>query len=166
MMASRISCSITFPGMEVRLTGLLFPGSSLLPFLKTGVTLAFLQFSGTSPVLQDLSKMMESGSAMTSASSLSTRGCIPLWVQPHCGSRTLLITPEAQDMVAGYTSQMHDKMNVCTSFVPKCSFQSKKAEKRPLGVKLVISLTHMVSHLDTWEVREYNRHFCTLERSL
>ena len=32
-------------------------------FLKTGVTLAFLQSSGTSPVLQDLSKMMESGSA-------------------------------------------------------------------------------------------------------
>jgi len=29
-------------------------------------------------VLQDLSKMMESGSAMTSASSLSTCGCIPL----------------------------------------------------------------------------------------
>jgi len=32
---------------------------------------------GTSPVLQDLSEMMESGSAMTSTSSLSTRGCIP-----------------------------------------------------------------------------------------
>ena len=37
--------------------------------------MAFLQSLGTSPVLQDLSKMMESGSAMTSASSLSTRGC-------------------------------------------------------------------------------------------
>ena len=63
MMASRISCCITFPGMEVRLTGLQFPGSSFLPFLKTGVTLAFLQSSDTSPVLQDLSKMMESGSS-------------------------------------------------------------------------------------------------------
>jgi len=72
MMTSRISCSITFSRMEVRLTGLYFPGSSFLPFLKIGVTLAFHQSSGTSPVLQDLSKMMESASAMTSASSLST----------------------------------------------------------------------------------------------
>jgi len=54
------------------------PWVLLLAFLKIGVTLAFLQSSGTSPVLQDLSKMMENGSAMTSASSLSTRGCIPL----------------------------------------------------------------------------------------
>jgi len=37
------------------------------------MTLALLQSLGTSPVLQDLSKMMESGSAMTSASSLSTQ---------------------------------------------------------------------------------------------
>jgi len=54
-------------------------------FLKTGVTLAFIQSSGTFPVLQDLSKMMESGSAMMSASSLSTHGYMPsgpmdLWV--------------------------------------------------------------------------------------
>ncbi|KAK2527796.1 hypothetical protein Q9966_010095 [Columba livia] len=34
-------------------------------------------YTGTSPVSQDLAKMMESGPAMTSASSLSTRGCIP-----------------------------------------------------------------------------------------
>jgi len=40
--------------MEVRLTGLLFPGSSFLPFLKIGVTLAFLQSTGTLPFLLDL----------------------------------------------------------------------------------------------------------------
>ncbi len=28
-------CSITFPGTELRLTGLHFPGSSLQPFLET-----------------------------------------------------------------------------------------------------------------------------------
>ncbi|XP_048781947.1 uncharacterized protein LOC125684133 isoform X2 [Lagopus muta] len=44
------SCSITFPGTES---------------------------SGTSPVLQHLPKTTKSGSAITSASSLSSRGCIP-----------------------------------------------------------------------------------------
>jgi len=52
-----------FPRMEVRLAGLQSPGSSFLPFLKIGVTLAFLLSSSSSPILQDLSKMMESGSA-------------------------------------------------------------------------------------------------------
>jgi len=67
---SRMSCSIFFPGMEVRLTGLQFPGSSLFPLLKIGVTLAFLQSPGTSPVLHDLSKMMESGLACKSCNIL------------------------------------------------------------------------------------------------
>lgn len=62
-----------------------FPGSSFLPFLKTGVVLAFLQSSGAFPALYDLSKMMESGLTLTSAKSLSTHGWIPpglmnLWV--------------------------------------------------------------------------------------
>ena len=59
--------------MELRLTGLSLPSSS---FLKTGVTVAFLQPSGTSSDLHDLSKMMESSSASTSAGSLSTHRCI------------------------------------------------------------------------------------------
>lgn len=37
-MTSRTSCPITFLGTEVRLTGLLLPGPSFLPLLKTGVT--------------------------------------------------------------------------------------------------------------------------------
>ena len=49
-----------------------------LPFLQTGATLAVLQSSGTSPVLQDLSKMIESSLAITSTSSLSKHGCIQL----------------------------------------------------------------------------------------
>ena len=53
----RISCSIIFLGTEVRMAGLQFPSSSCLPFLKTGLILAFLQSSGTSLVLHDLSKM-------------------------------------------------------------------------------------------------------------
>jgi len=40
--APRTSCSITFPGREVRLTSLCLPGSSSLPFLKAGGTFALL----------------------------------------------------------------------------------------------------------------------------
>jgi len=39
--------------------------------------MAFLQYSGTSCVLHVLSKMIESGLAITSTSSFSTHGCIP-----------------------------------------------------------------------------------------
>lgn len=46
----------------------------LAVFLKTGVAFAFLQSSGISPVLHDLSKIMESDLAVTSAWSLSTHG--------------------------------------------------------------------------------------------
>jgi len=68
--------------MGVRLSSL-FLGISFLPFLKTGVTLAFLEFSGTSPVLQELSKM-ESGLAITSVILLSTQGYIPLGPMDLC----------------------------------------------------------------------------------
>ena len=57
---SRTSCSITFLGMEMRLTGLQFPGSSFLSFLKFRVKLAILQSSSTSPICQDTLKMIES----------------------------------------------------------------------------------------------------------
>ena len=53
------------------------PWVLLLALFEDWSDAGFLQSLGTSPVLQDLSKMMESGSAMTSASSLSTHGCIP-----------------------------------------------------------------------------------------
>lgn len=42
-------CSIIFPRTEVKLTRQYFPGSSSLPFLKTGMTFAFFQSSSTSP---------------------------------------------------------------------------------------------------------------------
>ncbi|KAK4810504.1 hypothetical protein QYF61_004284 [Mycteria americana] len=45
--------------------------------LIIGVTFAFLQSSGSSPSRHDRSKLIKSGLAMTSASSLSTHGCIP-----------------------------------------------------------------------------------------
>lgn len=35
MVSPKTVCSITFPGTELRLTGLHFPGSSLQPFLET-----------------------------------------------------------------------------------------------------------------------------------
>ena len=84
-MTSRINSSITFPGMEMWLIGLQFPGSFFLTIFKTGVTLSSLQLSGTFPVLHDPSKMIESGLVMTSASTFSTQGCITsgpmaLWV--------------------------------------------------------------------------------------
>lgn len=76
-MFSRISSSITFPETEVRVTNLQFLKSSSLPFLKTGVTFAFLQYSGTSLSLHDQSTILENDLTVTSASSHSTRGCIP-----------------------------------------------------------------------------------------
>jgi len=54
------------------------PWVLLLALFEDWSDIGFLQSSGASPVLQDLSKMMESSSAITSASSLSTYGCIPL----------------------------------------------------------------------------------------
>lgn len=66
--------TISFPGMKVKLTDLQFPESLL--FSKTGEAFAFLQFSGASLSHYDLSKIIEIGLSMTSASSLSTAGCI------------------------------------------------------------------------------------------
>ena len=40
---------MVFPGTEVRLTGLYFPRSSFLPFLKMEVMFPFFQSPGTSP---------------------------------------------------------------------------------------------------------------------
>lgn len=53
-----------------------FPWSSLLPLLKTGATFVIFQFSRSSPNHHHLSKMIESGLAMTPTSSLTTHGCI------------------------------------------------------------------------------------------
>lgn len=64
---------------EVRLTSLESPGSSL-PCLKTGLVLAILQSSGTSPIYRDLSKTKESSSAITSASLLILSGPMDLCV--------------------------------------------------------------------------------------
>ena len=75
---SRRSYSITFAGTKVRLTGLHFTRSSFLLFLKTGVAKAILQSSGISPVYQDFSRIIQSGLAIISTSSLSTCGHISL----------------------------------------------------------------------------------------
>ena len=48
----------------------------LLAFLKTGVILTVLQSSGTFSTHQDLSKIIESGTAIFFASSLGTNECI------------------------------------------------------------------------------------------
>lgn len=71
-MVSRISCSITFPGTEVRLTSLQFPESSLLPFRKAGATFAVFQPLGTSASHYDLPKVTVSGLLVT-VGSLCTR---------------------------------------------------------------------------------------------
>lgn len=54
----------------------LWAKSSFLPFLKTGVTIAFYWSLGP-PDLQDPTKIIKSGLAMTSASFLSIHGCGP-----------------------------------------------------------------------------------------
>lgn len=76
-MTSKVSFSVTFLGMEVRLAG--WPSVfSSLPFLKTGETLASFQSLGISRLLRYLSEVMQSGLEVTSTSSWSTPGCIPL----------------------------------------------------------------------------------------
>ena len=77
-MVSRISCSITSLGTEVRLMGLQFYRSSFLPFLRTGMTFTFFQYLGTCPDHHNLSKIIGCGLAMTSASSFSACGCVLL----------------------------------------------------------------------------------------
>lgn len=73
-MSSRMIGFITFPVMKARLTGQYFLITSFLDCQKMRLTLTFLQYLGTSPVLHDSSKMMENGLATTSASSLCTCG--------------------------------------------------------------------------------------------
>lgn len=84
-----ISCSITFSG--IKLLGLQFPKLSLFPFLKTGVTFAFLQSLGISP--SEWSKITRSGLTMTSASSLNTCGCISSGSMDLLMSSLLLCSP-------------------------------------------------------------------------
>lgn len=47
-MVSRLSCSITFAGVEVKLSGLRFPRASFLSFLREGMTSPLFRFSKTS----------------------------------------------------------------------------------------------------------------------
>lgn len=54
-----------------------FQGHHPFPFLKEGSKYALFQSSGTSSVLHEFSKLISSGSVMTSANSLSTLGCQP-----------------------------------------------------------------------------------------
>lgn len=60
-----------------RLTCWLCHRSSFLPCLKMGVTLAFLQSLGTSPILHGFSKVVENSRVTTPVSSLRTHGGIP-----------------------------------------------------------------------------------------
>lgn len=69
---SRIGSSITFSGIELMLTGLLFPGSFIL---KIGVAFAFFQLSGTSPGHHSLPKLIKSGLAVMLASALMGTYC-------------------------------------------------------------------------------------------
>ena len=66
-----------------------WPRSFFLPFLKIGVAFVFLQSSGTSPSHHDHLKIIESGLAMTSASSPSCCWCIPSGIMDLCMSSLL-----------------------------------------------------------------------------
>lgn len=79
---SRISCSVTCPGIEMKLAGLSFPGSSLLPILKIGLIIFY-------PVLSQLPKITENGFTMASTSSLSTYGFTPSGPLGLCMSHLL-----------------------------------------------------------------------------
>lgn len=69
------SCSITFSGTKVWLNGLKCLRSFSFPLLKTRVVVTFLQSSGTSPIFHDLSQVIDSSLAITSAHSLCTCWC-------------------------------------------------------------------------------------------
>jgi len=58
----------------------------LLALLQPGVILAFLQSSGTTPVICCLTRVIEGGLAITSAISLGTYVCIPSGPMDLCAS--------------------------------------------------------------------------------
>lgn len=76
-MVSSSIYSIIFPGIEVRLAGLLFPGPFFLPSLKTGGAFTFFQCLSTSPDHNKILKTIKNGTRLTSASSHSTCRCTP-----------------------------------------------------------------------------------------
>lgn len=88
---SKRICSIALAWIELKMTGLLFPGSFFLSVLKTRVTFGFLQSLGTSPDLHDISEIIMGGFTMTLVNTLIS-----------CG---------------GITS---DHMDLCTSYLFKC----------------------------------------------
>jgi len=73
-----------FLGTDMRLAGLQSPGLSFWTFLKMSAMFAFLQVPEVSPDLHNLSNMIKSSLARTTAISLGTFG----WslVDPMCGT--------------------------------------------------------------------------------
>lgn len=67
---------------DVRLTGLFWAGYSFLPFLKTGTMFASFQVTRISTDCQGYWKIIERCPTVTSVSSLSTLGWIPLCPRP------------------------------------------------------------------------------------
>ncbi len=61
----------------MRLTGRAFPGSSLLPFVNIGHTVAVRQSLGTCPVAKDKLNRGANGSAINGARILRIFGCNP-----------------------------------------------------------------------------------------
>ena len=74
--ASKRTCSMIFPGTDVRLTSLQFPSSSFLPFLKMRVKLPFIQSWRSLPESHNFSSTMKNNLAITSASSFRILGCM------------------------------------------------------------------------------------------
>lgn len=85
-MVSRISFSLTLPGIKLRVTSLKLPRLLFLPFLKMGVIIAFFQHSGTSSCHYDLSEVIVSGLTMRSVSSVSPYGYFPSGPMDMCTS--------------------------------------------------------------------------------
>lgn len=68
---------------DVRLTGLFWAGYSFLPFLKTGTMFASFQVTRISTDCQGCWKIIERCPTVTSVSSLSTLGWIPVVSQTY-----------------------------------------------------------------------------------
>lgn len=68
--------SIIFPGIEVRLAGLLFSGPFFLPALKTGGAFTFFQCLSAFPDHNKVLKTIKSGIRLTSASSTPLVGAL------------------------------------------------------------------------------------------
>ena len=117
------------------------------PLLKTGLTRSFLQSSGTSPILHDLSKMIESSLAVASASFLSICGHIPsgpmdlcVLSLPRWSDQIFLRQLEKCELLESYTRNKGEKQISEVAIENVSSVRVRRGTKRvPEGIRKTVS---------------------------